>query len=134
MNINGLNQQAKMAVVEQAVGQMARQLEAQVDAEIDRLGNLNDSDIDAIRQKRMKDMKKRQKNMKEWLARGHGEYTEVFTEQEFFKAMKGEERMVCHFFRENWPCKVRGSVCVKIQLTSLNVWESLLTAGDRQAP
>jgi hypothetical protein len=20
--------------------------------------------------------------------------------------MKGEERMVCHFFRDNWPCKV----------------------------
>lgn len=27
--------------------------------------------------------------------------------QEFFAEMKGEERMVCHFFRNNWPCKAR---------------------------
>ncbi|KAK9820972.1 hypothetical protein WJX81_003934 [Elliptochloris bilobata] len=27
-------------------------------------------------------------------------------EKEFFAEVKGEERVVCHFFRENWPCKV----------------------------
>ncbi len=41
----------------------------------------------------------------EWIRRGHGEYREV-DEKDFFKEMKGEERMVCHFFRNNWPCKV----------------------------
>jgi len=23
-----------------------------------------------------------------------------------FRAVQGEERMICHFYRENWPCKV----------------------------
>jgi hypothetical protein len=43
----------------------------------------------------------------EWVRRGHGEYREILGEREFFAEMKGEERMVCHFYRENWPCKVR---------------------------
>lgn len=93
-------------VVEQAVASLARHLENQVDQEINKLDNLNDDDIEGIRQKRMADMKKRQEKMKDWVARGHGEYREIFSEQEFFKEMKGEDRMVCHFFRENWPCKV----------------------------
>ena len=38
--------------------------------------------------------------------RGHGEYREINGEKEFFTEVKGEERVVCHFFRENWPCKV----------------------------
>ena len=44
--------------------------------------------------------------MQEWVRRGHGEYREIQGEKEFFAEMKGEERMVCHFYRENWPCKV----------------------------
>lgn len=94
------------AIVQQAVAGLARQLEAQVDAEINKLDNLNDDDIESIRQKRLLDMKKRQEKMRVWAERGHGEYTEVQTEVEFFKEMKGEERMVCHFYRDNWPCKV----------------------------
>ena len=86
---------------------IAQHLERQVDEEINRLDNLGEADIASIRQKRMADMKKRQEKTKEWLAKGHGEYSEVATEKDFFQAMKGEERMVCHFYRENWPCKVR---------------------------
>ncbi len=100
----GVSQQA---IVEHALASVARHLEQQVDQELNKLDNLNDDDIEGIRQKRMADMKKRQEKMKDWVAKGHGEYREIFSEQEFFKEMKGEERMVCHFFRENWPCKVR---------------------------
>lgn len=45
-----------------------------------------------------------QMKRQEWLNRGHGELTEV-SEQEFFKVMKGEERMVCLFYRESPPCE-----------------------------
>ncbi len=31
----------------------------------------------------------------------------MLSEKEFFAEMKGEERMVCHFYRDSWPCKVR---------------------------
>ena len=48
----------------------------------------------------------------EWLGRGHGEYREILGEKDFFAEVKGEERVVCHFFRENWPCKVGRQVFV----------------------
>lgn len=37
---------------------------------------------------------------------GHGEYSEIPTEKEFFSVVKASERVVCHFYRDNWPCKV----------------------------
>lgn len=46
-----------------------------------------------------------QQKKQEWLQRGHGEYSEI-AEPDFFKDMKGEERMVCHFYRDSMPCKV----------------------------
>ncbi|KAM5549515.1 hypothetical protein ABKV19_000770 [Rosa sericea] len=35
-----------------------------------------------------------------------GEYTEIPSEKDFFSAVKASDRVVCHFYRENWPCKV----------------------------
>lgn len=67
---------------------VAQQMEANVDRELDRLDNLNDNDLESIRQRRMKDMARRAEKSKEWIAKGHGEYVEVQSEQEFFKAMK----------------------------------------------
>ncbi|KAJ9523495.1 hypothetical protein QJQ45_007206 [Haematococcus lacustris] len=97
---------AAQHALEQAVTMMASHMEANIDRELTRLDNLNEDDLDKIRQQRMADMRKRQEKSKEWAAKGHGEYQEVQSEQEFFKAMKGEERMICHFYRENWPCKI----------------------------
>lgn len=41
----------------------------------------------------------------DWLSRGHGKLTEV-QEKDFFKEMKGEERLLCLFYRESPPCQV----------------------------
>lgn len=70
------------------------------------MDNLGEDDLDTIRKQRMADNRRRKEKTKEWLEKGHGEYTEIQTEKEFFDLMKGEERMICHFYRENWPCKV----------------------------
>lgn len=106
---------AHAQVMEQAFTMIAQQLERQVDEEINRLDNLGESDIASIRQKRMVELRKKQEKTKEWLAKGHGEYNEVATEKDFFEAMKGEERMICHFYRENWPCKV----CMRLAIQLL---------------
>lgn len=42
----------------------------------------------------------------QWLAAGHGEYREAATEMDWFAEVRGEERAVCHFYRDSWPCKV----------------------------
>ncbi|EIE19701.1 thioredoxin-like protein [Coccomyxa subellipsoidea C-169] len=84
----------------------AKNVEDQIDNRLQALENLDADDIEKLRQRRLHQMKLAAAQKQEWSKRGHGEYREIFGEKEFFSEMKGEERMVCHFFRENWPCKV----------------------------
>ncbi len=63
-------------------------VEQQLDREIEHLDNLGADDLENIRKKRIEEMKARQKNMSEWKAAGHGEYTELASQQEFFDANK----------------------------------------------
>lgn len=93
-------------LMQQALAMVAGQMEAQLDSEIERLDNLGEADIETIRKQRMAEMRKKAEKSKEWLAKGHGSYEEIGTEKDFFNVMKGEERVICHFYRENWPCKV----------------------------
>lgn len=93
--------------VEQAVLSVAKRLEDQLDSQLHKLDNLKDDDLERIRQKRIDEMRRQQDQAREWAARGHGVYTELLDEKSFFKEVKGEERVVAHFYRENWPCKVR---------------------------
>ncbi len=81
-------------------------MEDQLDNRLQALDNMDADDIEKMRQRRLQQMKVAAAQKQEWAKRGHGEYREIFGEKEFFAEMKGEERMVCHFFRENWPCKV----------------------------
>eukprot|EP00775_Hariotina_reticulata_P013574 gene13574-13699_t len=92
--------------VEQSVLRVAKQLEDQIDSELHKLENLQDDDLERIRQRRIQDLRQQQEKTRDWIQKGHGEYQEIFEEKEFFKEMKGEDRMVCHFYRDNWPCKV----------------------------
>lgn len=92
--------------IEQSVLRVAKQLEDQLDDEMHKLDNMQDDDLERIRQRRILDLKKQQERTKEWIAKGHGEYRELQDEKEFFKEMKGEARMICHFYRDSWPCKV----------------------------
>jgi hypothetical protein len=54
----------------------------------------------------LQELKRQQEKKEQWLQRGHGEYQHLTNEKDFFASMKGEGRMVCHFFRDNWPCKI----------------------------
>ena len=43
----------------------------------------------------------------EWTAQGHGVYSEIAEEKEFFEVCKKSAKVVCHFFREStWRCKI----------------------------
>lgn len=66
----------------------------------------DDDDLSRLRERRMLEMRKAQGRREELALRGHGEYREIYDEKAFFAEMKNTERMVCHFFRNNWPCKV----------------------------
>ncbi|RNA15895.1 thioredoxin domain-containing 9 [Brachionus plicatilis] len=82
-------------------------VEKQLDAEIDRLDNLDDDELDLIRKKRLESMKNSQKQKIEWQQNGHGSYSELADEREFFDACKKSQHVVCHFYRDStFRCKI----------------------------
>ena len=99
-------EQLQQQIVEQHLLAAAQKVEDQLDNEMHQLQKLDEDDMESLRQQRIQQLKKAAIKKKEWLSKGHGEYNEIATEKEFFAEMKGEERMICHFYRDNWPCKV----------------------------
>ena len=92
--------------IEHNVIAAAKQVEDQLDSQLHALENLDSDSLEDLRQKRLQQFKVFSRKKQEWLDKGHGQYNEVLSEKDFFGEMRGEERMVCHFYRENWPCKV----------------------------
>lgn len=98
--------QLQQAVLEQTLLSLGKQLEDQLDAQLHKLDNLQDDDLERLRQKRIDEMRRQQDKTREWVARGHGEYRDLQDEKDFFKEIKGEERAVVHFYRNSLPCQV----------------------------
>ncbi|KAK6173898.1 hypothetical protein SNE40_017272 [Patella caerulea] len=97
--------------MEQVLGQHLLQatqaMEQQVDAEIEKLDKFDEDDFEALRVQRMAMMKKMASQKQEWLAQGHGEYTEISNEKEFFDECKKSKKVVCHFYRDStFRCKI----------------------------
>uniref|UniRef100_U5EUD5 Thioredoxin domain-containing protein 9 n=1 Tax=Corethrella appendiculata TaxID=1370023 RepID=U5EUD5_9DIPT len=85
----------------------AVQLEQQLDSEINRLDAMTGDDLEKLREQRLKEMKKQQLQRQEWKNNGHGEYTELADEKEFFEVSKKSANIVCHFYRDSTPrCKI----------------------------
>ena len=99
------------SIVQQAIQDQllsaARHVEDQLDSQLHAMDNMGEEDLETLRRRRVDQMKQQARKKQEWLSRGHGEYREIDGEKSFFSEMKGEARMVCHFYRNNWPCKVR---------------------------
>ncbi|EPY24132.1 ATP binding protein-like protein [Strigomonas culicis] len=92
---------------EQALLQVAQQIERAVDDELDRVDNLDDDDLMAIRKKRLNQLKEVQKHRDEWLRKGHGQYLEITSPEDFFDKVKDSERVIVHFMRRSTPrCEV----------------------------
>ncbi|KAI5635925.1 thioredoxin domain-containing protein [Phthorimaea operculella] len=93
--------------MEQVIAQVAQTVEKKLDQELERLDALDSGDLEAIRQARIAEMKQRAKKKQEWLANGHGEYTEVDNEKDFFTVCNKSEHVVCHFYKNDTPrCKI----------------------------
>lgn len=93
-------------VIEKQVLTVARAVEDKIDDEIAALERLDADDIEVLRERRLQQMKKIAENRSRWISLGHSDYSELLSEKDFFAAVKASERVVCHFYRENWPCKV----------------------------
>lgn len=94
-------------IVQQQVIQAAQTVEGIVDKELNRLENLDQDDLQKIRQERVKEMKKQANRREEWKVIGHGKYEELKDEKEFFDEQKRSQRFICHFYREStFRCKI----------------------------
>ncbi|KAG4998464.1 hypothetical protein JHK85_029903 [Glycine max] len=93
-------------VIEKQVLTVAQAVEDKIDDEIAALERLDADDIEALRERRLQQMKKMAEKRSRWISLGHSEYSEIPSEKDFFPVVKASERVVCHFYRENWPCKV----------------------------
>lgn len=87
--------------------QATKVMEQQLDSEIERLDKMDEDDFDVLRQRRMDALKKAQQQKQEWMTQGHGQYSEVADEKEFFDACKKSKKVVCHFYRDStFRCKI----------------------------
>ncbi|KAL0422560.1 UNVERIFIED_CONTAM: Thioredoxin domain-containing protein 9 [Sesamum latifolium] len=93
-------------ILEKQVLTVAKAVEDKIDEEISALERLDMDDLEVLRERRLQQMKKMAEKRSRWISFGHGEYTEIHNEKDFFSIVKASERVVCHFYRENWPCKV----------------------------
>ena len=66
---------------------------------MEKIENMKDGELDILRDRRKASMRKLQKQKEEWRAKGHGEYSELSEQKEFFAEVKGSARVMIHFYR-----------------------------------
>ncbi|KAL6264799.1 hypothetical protein P5V15_004896 [Pogonomyrmex californicus] len=94
-------------VLQQKVIEVANHVEQQLDAELEKLDNLDINDYEKIRAHRLNELKRMQKQKQDWLVLGHGEYSEIYDEKEFFEVSKKSENIICLFYKDDSPrCKI----------------------------
>ncbi|XP_070552726.1 thioredoxin domain-containing protein 9-like [Ptychodera flava] len=95
------------AALQQQLMKVTEIIEGQVDAEIERLDQMDDDDMEKLRQRRLAAMKKEHEQKQEWLKIGHGQYSELPGEREFFDECKKSKHVVCHFYKDStFRCKI----------------------------
>ncbi|XP_043256000.1 thioredoxin domain-containing protein 9 [Colletes gigas] len=95
------------SVLQQKMIDATHCVEKQLDTELEKLDNLDIGDIEKLRENRLKQLKTLQQQKQNWLSLGHGEYSEVYDEKEFFEVSKKSENIVCLFYKDDSPrCKI----------------------------
>jgi hypothetical protein len=95
------------AQMEHHVMNVAQTVEAELDAKIKAIEDMDEDDIEKIRERRLQQMRKMNDKKQEWRAMGHGTYSEITNEKEFFECAKKSDNFVCHFYRGATPrCQI----------------------------
>nr|VZI34740.1 unnamed protein product [Spirometra erinaceieuropaei] len=76
-------------------------IEDTVDEEIAKIEKMDEDDLEKIRRKRLEEMKEKAQKKEAWIAAGHGVYTELPSERDFFTACANSPALVCHFYRSS---------------------------------
>lgn len=94
-------------VIHQQLANAAAEIESQLDDQINALDSMTSDEMRALRQQRLNEMKNEAKKKQEWLNNGHGEYSELSGEKEFFEVGKKSANIIAHFYRDATErCKI----------------------------
>lgn len=94
-------------MIQQSLVNAASELENQLDGELNALDAMTGSELQALRNQRLNEMKNLAKKKQEWLNNGHGAYEELSGEKEFFEVSKKSANIVAHFYRDATErCKI----------------------------
>eukprot|EP00612_Vaucheria_litorea_P002185 CAMPEP_0171455464 /NCGR_PEP_ID=MMETSP0945-20130129/2349_1 /TAXON_ID=109269 /ORGANISM="Vaucheria litorea, Strain CCMP2940" /LENGTH=232 /DNA_ID=CAMNT_0011980711 /DNA_START=41 /DNA_END=739 /DNA_ORIENTATION=- len=86
-------------VANKAIIDHAKETERKLDEQLTKLENMEEDDFEVLREKRKLKLMKQQIQTQEWRANGHGTYTELSDQAEFFSAVKKSKKMAVHFYR-----------------------------------
>lgn len=94
-------------MIQQSIVNAASELENQLDGELNAMDSMTGSELQALRNQRINEMKNLAKKKQEWLNNGHGAYEELSGEKEFFEVSKKSANIVAHFYRDATErCKI----------------------------
>lgn len=85
-------------IVGNSVLESLKEEEHKVDQEINRLNNLDDEDLERIRENRLRKMKARFEKEKVWRSKGHGSVSEIHDQKHFFQTTKESKDVVILFY------------------------------------
>lgn len=88
-------------MLENQLAAVTQVIEKQLDDQLDRFDNLDKDDLKVLREQRIREMKDLNQKKQEWLKNGHGNFTELADEKEFFEVSKKSPNIVCHFYRDS---------------------------------
>jgi hypothetical protein len=92
------------AALAQATLSAVADTEKRLDAEISAI-DLND--LEGLRRRRLEELKARREREQRWRQLGHGTYSELQDQKDWFEASKASERVVTHFYRSTtWRCEI----------------------------
>lgn len=95
------------AAIQNTLLQATKVMEEQVDSELQKMDEMTTDDLEELREKRREQLKRQAQQKQEWLQKGHGQYSEVPGEKEFFAETKDSPRVICHFYRSStFRCKI----------------------------
>jgi len=89
------------AMIDMQLAQTLLSVEAALDDEINKVENLDESDLARIKAKRIEEMKRKAEVQQQNVSNGHGKLMKISDQQEFFGAAKQSERMIVIFTRNS---------------------------------
>jgi hypothetical protein len=105
--MNHHNQAISEQLLAEATVSALSQTEKKLDAELASI-NLNPvDDLEAVRRRRIEELKRRAADEARWRQLGHLTYSELPDQKDWFEASKASERLITHFYRKTtWRCDI----------------------------